>query len=137
MMNSFIEEKPVSKVSDVKKKSEELKKAALYLKKNNPGHVPVIIHIELPMKGEDVHKLGKKPTKDLKFIVDKGITMGNLMFRARKSCDIPSKCGLISIIDSANIMAPMSANVVELYEKYKNKDDELLHITMARENVFG
>lgn len=101
---------------------EELKKASQYLKKHNPDHVPVIIHMT---------------KRDLKYIVDKQITMGFLLFKARKACDISKSCGLVSLIQGANVMVPISSKVNELYEKYQNREDEILHIIMTEQNAFG
>lgn len=101
--------------------------------KNHPKHVPMYIG----WFGKS-RKNNSEP-RLLKFVVQRGVTAGELMVKIRKSLTndkyITSKTGLFLL--SNNSMIPLTSSLGELYDKDGSKDDGFLYMDVCSENVFG
>lgn len=70
-----------------------------------------------------------------KFLVQKEALIAHLLVIIRRNSKITHKDSLCIFID--NILINSNVSVSSLYSKYKNLNDDCLHITVTKENTFG
>jgi hypothetical protein len=94
-----------------------------------PDRVPIIVHTNKIVEHDEV-----------KFICPYDMTMAEFQIKMRthpkfKSTKLYETETIYIFVDNKLLR---SADVIgDVYYQYKNMDDECLHITIAKENVFG
>ena len=71
-----------------------------------------------------------------KYLVPYNLTIGQFIFVIRKRIRLPASSALFLFIGEEAILLPISSEMQDVYDRYKNKDG-FLYILYSRENVFG
>ena len=90
----------------------------------------VCIICERSPRAGDIGKLDK-----YKYLVPKNLTVGQFTFIIRKKLTIDSSQAIFLFVNN-NILPPVSKEMGQLYEEYKDNDG-LLYLLYATENTFG
>ena len=69
-----------------------------------------------------------------KYLVPADLTCGQFIYTIRKRLQMPAEKAIFLLVKG--VIPPIGTPMVELYEKYKDKDN-FLYITYTSENVFG
>jgi GABA(A) receptor-associated protein len=92
-----------------------------------PTRIPVIVE---RAPSSDVPLLDK-----FQFLVPSDLTMGQFGYVIRRRLSLPPEKAVFLFCN--NSIAPTSAVMSAVYEKYKDKEDGLLYVIYAGENTFG
>ena len=95
----------------------------------HPDKVPV--HIRAAEGEKDVDDLDRHH-----YLVDKDMTIGQVVYIIRKRIKISSKHAIFVFVDNG-ILPPTSALIGEVYSEHKDPTDALLYITYRAEKTFG
>ena len=90
------------------------------------SHIPVILN----RGGKDVPLMQKE-----KFLVDKSLTVGHVLYIVRKRVDINSGQGLFLLTDDHTTLAS-GCPLMDTYQKYR-AEDGFLYLKYRGENTFG
>lgn len=94
-----------------------------------PDKVPIVIE---RAKGAD-KSLPDLPNK--KFLVPRDLTIAQFLYTIRKRIELEPSRAIYLFFD--NTLPSSSITLNELYEKYKNKDDDVLYGSYTSECTFG
>ena len=98
------------------------------IKQQYPGYIPIIVRTRKNDKGIVLTKS--------KFLVTNEITLAQFLVILRKKIsDINSTESIFLLID--NTMAPVTLTMASIYKEKKDKDTDMLFITVCKENTFG
>jgi len=101
------------------------------LREKYPGRIP--IHIN---RAKDSRL---PPFDKTKYLVPHDFTMGQMIYTVRKRMELKAQQAIFVYImfnDRQELLAPTSATLGDLYDKYKDADG-LLYLQCAGENAFG
>lgn len=93
-----------------------------------PNHIPMFL-TKAPNQS-DVSDIDRN-----KFLVPAEYTVGQIVAVIRKRIEVKPYQSIFVFID--NKLPPVSATIEELYFKYKDPTDGMLHVTYSGENAFG
>lgn len=105
----------------------ERKKDVHSMLKKYVGRIPIIID-----------KVKNSPVPDLdktKYLVPSDLTVGQFLYVIRKRIKLEPSQAIFIFFKNELVNTGMS--VGEVYEKYKNIDDEMLYATYSGESTFG
>lgn len=104
-----------------------IKNEIVLLRLNYPQYIPVLVR----SKSEKI-KLRK-----YKFLAGSNLTIAEFLFSIREKIIVPLKSSESLYIFINDIIPRPSSSFSELYNQYKDKDTEMLILTLCVENVFG
>jgi GABA(A) receptor-associated protein len=99
-----------------------------------PTRIPIIC--ERASNATDTPELSK-----VKFLIERKSTFSQFIMTIRKQLDkqtdnpLPAEKALFFIIDG--IIPPTSAEIGDLYDQHKNKEDNFLYVSYSSESTFG
>jgi len=102
---------------------------SLKIRERNPLKIPVIVEPN-PYIANSPILLDKK-----KFLVPVNFTMSQFYMVVRKRVRLTPEQALFIFFDKSHV-APMSANMISMYENHKDADG-FLYATYSKENTFG
>lgn len=105
-----------------------LKAECSMIRAKYPNHIPVIVRCD-PKSDLELSKN--------KFLVNKEVTFGQLLYIVRKKLvnELHSTHALFLFVH--NTLPPTSSMISSIYSAHKNKDTDMLHILLCKENTFG
>ncbi len=104
-----------------------IKNEITLLRLSYPQYIPVLIR----------SKSEKIKLKKYKFLAGCNLTIAEFLFSIREKMIVPLKSSESLYIFINDIIPRPSSNFSELYSQYKDKDTEMLILTLCVENVFG
>lgn len=103
------------------------KKEVEQILKKFPDKIPILL---TKSKSSQITNIDKE-----KFLVPNNMTVGEFMFMIRKRIILESHQAIFIFFN--NNLVNTSALMSEIYENYRNKDDEMLYASYSGENTFG
>lgn len=103
-----------------------IKKEASVIKEKYPTHVPIIISVK-----DNKIVLSKR-----KFLVGGDVTIGQFMYILRKKIDNLKSSEAIFLFVN-NTIPPSTMTLLSIYSTNKDKNTDMLFITVCKENTFG
>jgi len=97
--------------------------------KRYPDRIPVICE-------KNRHDISCPEIDKHKYLVPYNITVGQFIYVIRKRIRLPASSALFLFVGEEATLLPISAEMDDIYYRYKNKDG-FLYIMYSRENVFG
>jgi hypothetical protein len=97
------------------------------LKLNYPQYIPVLVR----------SKSEKIKLKKYRFLAGDNLTIAEFLVSVREKMIVPLKSSESLYIFINDIIPRSSSTFSELYTQYKDKDIEMLILTLCVENVFG
>lgn len=94
--------------------------------KRYPDKVPVIVKVE----GKGMNDLDKK-----KYLVPKELVLSQFIYVIRKRLKLKPEEAIFIFFGNNSVNT--SSQMVEIYEKYKNKEDLMLYAVVTKESTFG
>lgn len=120
-MSSFKKNHPVEKRRDI---------AARIIQKYS-DRVPVIVEMASGKTSKNLPSLSKT-----KFLVGGDTTVGKFLFELRKQMSLRPEEALFLFVGSG-VLPPTAAYMSQVYERYKDAEDNLLYFQLSTENTFG
>lgn len=96
--------------------------------KQYPNKIPIIVE-------KDTRSHNAPDIDKTKYLVPLDFTVGQFAYVIRKRLMMKSEQALFLFV--GNVLPPTSDNMLNIYNKYKDKDDMFLYITYSSENTFG
>ena len=108
-----------------RKENEYLFNQGEMCKKNYPDKIPIIIHCSSNLN-----------IKKRKYLVSKGLTVGEFIIVLKKYIiDLKPSEGLFFLVNDK--IPRMTDSISSLYREYKDFENNILFITITKENAFG
>ena len=105
----------------------ERKDAVQAIFKKYPDRIPVCVYKN---KGTNIPDLDKE-----KFLVPSDLSIGQFVYVIRKRIKLTPEQALYIFFNEE--MVNTSISIKEVYQKYKNNDDDMLYAMYGTENTFG
>lgn len=115
-----------TKTSFTDSENEIIKKEVALIKEKYPHYIPIIVRT----------KDDKIILKKRKFLVGGDITLGQFMSILRKKLDNLKPSEAIFLFVN-NTIQPSSTFLTSIYSLHKDKDTDMLFMTVCKENTFG
>lgn len=93
--------------------------------------VPVIVEAAQGRSSKSI-----PPLEKTKFLVANDTTVGKFLFEIRKQLSLRPEAALFLFVGNG-VLPPTAALMSQIYDRYKDKEDNLLYFQLSTENTFG
>lgn len=102
------------------------KRESANIRTKNPDHIPIVVEPRSP----------REPSiPKTKYLIPKTLTMAQLQYVVRKNLSMKPEQAIFLICRGRSM--PSTTTMVELYDQYRDEEDDFVYFTYTLENVFG